>query len=85
MRRDWRNVLLLLALFLAGTGAAIARQNPAKMINGDSADIVHLTVEVTWGTRESPNPVFPMRLQPATRPNPCENSRSRLRMDEWLI
>ena len=49
MRRDWRNVLLPLALFLAGTSVAVARQNASKMINVGPADVVRLTVEVTWG------------------------------------
>jgi hypothetical protein len=49
MRRDWRNVLLPLALFLAGTSVAIARQNQTKMLSGGSPDVVRMTVEVSWG------------------------------------
>jgi hypothetical protein len=49
MRKDWRNVLLSLALFLTATSAAVARQNASKVINAGSADAVRLTVEVTWG------------------------------------
>ena len=50
MRKDWRNVLLPLVLFLAGTSAAVARQNASKMMSGGPSDVVRLTVEVAWGT-----------------------------------
>ena len=50
MRRDWRNVLLALALFLAGTSRCGCAPRRSKMIGGGPSDVVRLTVEVTWGT-----------------------------------
>jgi len=49
MRRDWRNVLLPMMLFLMGTANAIARQEPGKLGGGAAGDLVRVTLELTWG------------------------------------
>ena len=53
MRRDWRNVLAALALFLVGTTAVAAPQDGPKEAAGSGGDVVRLTVEVRWGTPHS--------------------------------
>ncbi len=49
MRRDWRNVLLPMMLFLVGTTSAIARQEPGKLGGGAAGDFFRVTIELTWG------------------------------------
>jgi hypothetical protein len=50
MRRDWRNVLMLVILFQGGTSAAAAPQEAPREGAGTGADVVRLTVELSWGT-----------------------------------
>ena len=50
MRRDWRNVLAALVLFLGGTTAVAAPQESPKEAPGSGGDAVRLTVELSWGT-----------------------------------
>ena len=49
MRRDWRNVLLALILFLNGATVAIAQSEKANDGGVVVGNRVHLTVEVIWG------------------------------------
>jgi hypothetical protein len=48
MRREWRNVLLLLMMLFSGARTAAARQEPEKRALGSAGEFVRLTVEVTW-------------------------------------
>lgn len=50
MRKDWRNVFLVLILLLEGATAAIARQDPEPKSGPVTGDCVRLTVEVVWST-----------------------------------
>ena len=49
MRRERRNVLVALILFLAGTNVATAQPESGKEGAGSGGDVVRLTVEVSWG------------------------------------
>jgi len=49
MRKERRNVLVALILFLAGTNAATAQVESGKERVGSAGDVVRLTVEVNWG------------------------------------
>ena len=53
MRREWRNFLLALMLFLSGTGVAAAQQENAKEAQGAGGEFVHVTLEVIWGIPRS--------------------------------
>ncbi len=49
MRKEWRNVLVAFMVFLLGTGVAAARQETAKDTSGPGAELVRVTLEVSWG------------------------------------
>ena len=49
MRRDRRNVLVALILFLSGTNVTTAQPESGKEGAGSVGDVVRLTVEVNWG------------------------------------
>ncbi len=48
MRKEWRNVLALGLLFLAGTTGGNAQTDVAKELLGSNREPIRLTVEVTW-------------------------------------
>jgi hypothetical protein len=51
MRREWRNVLMGLILFLGGTIEAAAQPENGKEGAGPAGDVVRMSVEVNWGTQ----------------------------------
>lgn len=53
MRKERRNILLPLILFLSGATAAVALQEPEKHGSTAAGELVRLTVEVTWGAAET--------------------------------
>ena len=65
MRRDWRNVLAALALFLVGTTALAAPQEVRRKPRVRAATSVRLTVEVSWGTPHSGADLVEARLEGA--------------------
>jgi hypothetical protein len=67
MRKEWRNVLLPLILFLGGATLATARQDPEKRAGAGPAECVRLTVEVTWGISK-PDPATSRETIPSKEP-----------------
>jgi hypothetical protein len=69
MRKEWRNVLLPLILFLTGASVAIARQDSEKRAGTVPGECVRLTVDVIWGSAKpeagSPRETIPSK-EPAT-------------------
>ena len=49
MRRERRNVLIAMILFLLGTRPAFVRENVASETRGTSGELVRLTLDVSWG------------------------------------
>ena len=49
MRRDWRNVLIAMILFPLGAGFAFVRENIASESRAASAELVRLTLDLSWG------------------------------------
>ena len=47
-RKERRNLLLRIALFLVGAGVAFLRQEQEKSPIGGPRDAIHMTVELTW-------------------------------------
>jgi hypothetical protein len=48
MRKEWRNVLALLVLFLLGTRATVAQTASPANVAVPGEDVVRLTIEVSW-------------------------------------
>ena len=49
MRREWRNVLAAWFVFLWGAGIAHAQQENGNEAPGPGADLVRVTLEISWG------------------------------------
>ncbi len=67
MRKEWRNILLPLILFLSGATAAVALQEPEKHGSTAAGELVRLTVEVTWGAPK-PDAASSSDVNPAQEP-----------------
>ena len=49
MRREWRNVLVIVILSQIGIGSAYAQQEIGKDGPGSSGELVRLTLDLSWG------------------------------------